>query len=418
MTRILRVFLSGIVVLVALAEGSPALRAQVFQSLYQFQAASNPTGTLVQAGDGSFYGTASRGGNVGYGAVFRKSPGGTSSTLVNFNGFNGAYPTGGLVQGRDGNFYGTTSAGGSSYQSGQNDGYGTIFRVNRDGTITTLVNFNGNNGASPNGALLVGADGNFYGTTTQPGTIFQMTPEGVLTTLNGTDAAWPNGGLIQGHDGNFYGTSQVGGDNNYGAVFKVAPDGTFTTLASFNGSNGATPLAGLTLGSDGNFYGTTSAGGINFQVDGGYNGSNAGYGTVFRVSPTGSLTTLLEFDTANGANPVSGLVQGADGSFYGTAQYGGNGGGGYMVYDPGYGTVFRITPEGALTTLVNFDSANGANPAGILLQSSDGNFYGTTSGGTSGDGTLFQINPDGSFATIADFSSTNEAAPTGALARQ
>ncbi len=168
-------------------------------------------------------------------------------------------------------------------------------------TLKTLVSFNGTDGASPTSIPIQGSDGNFYGTTYQGGasnicaggcgTVFKMTPGGMLTMLYSfcsqgvcTDGAEPVGDLVQGTDGNFYGTTSVGGanDNNgvgVGTVFKITAGGTLTTLYSFgsqpNFADGADPVAGLVQASDGNFYGTTAGGGAN------------GWGTVFKITPNG-----------------------------------------------------------------------------------------------------------------------------------
>jgi len=159
-------------------------------------------------------------------------------------------------------------------------------------TLTTLANFNGTNGANPQGGPLVqGTDGNFYGTTSSggtmgKGTIFKITTAGTLTTLysfsGGTDGGQPHAGLIQATDGNFYGTT-LGGAEDAGTIFKITPGGTLTTLYSFSGKDGATPDAGLAQGTDGNFYGTTLGGG------------NSSSGTVFKITPGGALTTLYSF---------------------------------------------------------------------------------------------------------------------------
>lgn len=162
-------------------------------------------------------------------------------------------------------------------------GYGTVFKVSSGGSLTILVNFNSTNGEYPQGALIQGTDGNFYGTTLQGGssnigTVFKMTPTGTLTTLVNfisTNGAEPYAGLIQGSDGNFYGTTH-GLSPNYGTVFQLTRSGTLTTLVNFNGTNGANPYAGVIQASDGNFYGTTEAGGA------------ANAGTVFRYEPTTS----------------------------------------------------------------------------------------------------------------------------------
>ncbi len=358
--------------------GSPAV---ILNSLVSFTGANGNSSEagLVQGSDGNFYGTTYSGGSNGDGTVFQMTPAGVLTTLVSFTGANGANPYAGLVQGSDGNFYGTTYSGGSN-------GDGTVFQMTPAGVLTTLVSFTGANGANPYASLVQGSDGNFYGTTYSggsngDGTVFQMTPAGVMTTLvsfTGANGANSYAGLVQGSDGNFYGTTFSGGssyvsgsNSGYGTVFQMTPAGVLTTLVSFNSSNGANPYAGLVQGSDGNFYGTT------------YDGGSSNYGTVFQMTPAGALTTLVTFNSSNGAYPYGSLVQGDDGNFYGTTVQGGSN---------GYGTVFRITPEAVLTTVVSFDSSNGAYPYGTLLQGSDGNLYGTTyRGGLSNAGEVFQV---------------------------
>ena len=235
------------------------------------------------------------------------------------------------MQGTDGNFYGTTEAGGTNAA-------GTVFKITSEGTLTTLWQFGSNvtNGINPFAALVQGSDSNFYGTTfasgiNGSGTVFKVTSEGTLTTLcelgsGSTNGVGSYGALVQGGDGNFYGTTEMGGTNNAGTVFRVTSEGTLTTLWQFGGSitNGGAPFAALVQGSDGNFYGTTFASGI------------SGSGTVFRVSSSGVLTTLWQFGggITNGSRPVSGLVQGSSGDFYGTTLDGGM---------DNSGTVFRIS---------------------------------------------------------------------------
>jgi uncharacterized repeat protein (TIGR03803 family) len=253
-------------------------------------------------------------------------------------------------------------------------------------SLNVLYNFTTSNqgGSNPQAALVQGSDGNFYGTSSgngsgNNGTVYKVTPAGVLTTLvsfTGANGANPCAGLVQGSDGNFYGTTEMGGSANEGTVFAMTPAGALTTLVSFTGANGANPYSGLVRGSDGNFYSTTESGG------------SAGDGTVFKITPAGALTTLVSFTGANGANPCAGLVQGSDGNFYGTTYAGGSN---------NEGTIFWMTPAGILAPLVSFSGANGANPFAGLVQSGAGNFYGTTSGGgNSGHGVIFQwvVPPD------------------------
>jgi uncharacterized repeat protein (TIGR03803 family) len=226
----------------------------------------------------------------------------------------------------------------------------------------------------------------------QAGAIFtSLYSFGSVQDTNGNilDGANPDAPLVQGSDGYFYGTTPSGGTNGYGTVFKISTNGALTSLYSFTGGNdGGNPTAGLVQGSDGNYYGTTQWGGTN------------DYGTVFKINTNGALTTIYAFGTVtdaygdrlDGAYPEAGLVQGTDGNFYGTTQWGGTN---------DYGTVFKINTNGALTSLYSFDTdngTNGANPQAALVQGSDGNFYGTTSGGGvytnqygQGYGTVFRL---------------------------
>jgi uncharacterized repeat protein (TIGR03803 family) len=300
------------------------------------------------------------------------------------------YPSAALVQGSDGNFYGTTAYGGAS-------GKGAVFQVTPGSVLTTLVSFNGTNGGYPFAGLVEGRDGNFYGTTAggganSGGTVFNITPAGLLTTLvsfGGANGSYPYAGLVQGSDGNFYGTTAGGGANSGGTVFKMTPTGALTTLVVLSLANGGYPWAGLVQGSDGNFYGTTEYGG-NLSLNGG-----SGFGTVFRMTPAGALTTLASLNGFNGSYCVGGLVQGSDGNFYGTTAGGGAG---------GCGTVFKMTPAGLLTTLVSFNGADGNSPQAALVPGNDGNFYGTTEyGGASRKGTVFQVAPTGMLTTLVSF---------------
>jgi uncharacterized repeat protein (TIGR03803 family) len=343
-----------------------------------------PSG-LVQGSDGNFYGTTENGGTNFAGTMFRITSIGSYTDLYTFGSYpGGPNPTGGPVQGSDGNFYGTTPRGGTNSCN-----CGTVFRVSSSGSYTNLHSFTGYpvDGAVPEAGLLQGSDGNFYGTTTQGGTtnrgtVFRISPSGNYTNLysfgsSPNDGVWPNA-LAQGSDGNFYGTTEYGPNDN-GTVFRISPSGTYTILHSFIGppTDGERPLGRLAQGDDGNFYGTTEYGGTN----------GCDCGTVFRISPSGICTTLHWFAgySPDGANPNAGLVQGSDGNFYGTAIGGGRSNGG--------GTVFRISPNGSYTNLYLFGTYPDAeNPVTGLVQGSDGNFYGTTeNGGTHGAGAVFRL---------------------------
>ncbi len=323
------------------------------------------------------------------------------ATLYSFTGGNDGGNPNGLVQGTNGAFYGTTRHGGSN-------SWGSIFRMAPNGLPASLYAFTGgSDGATPFSALAQGADGNFYGTSlmggsNENGTVFRMTPEGALAalvTLNLTNGNLPYGGLIPGADGALYGTCDQGGAISFGTAYKITTNGALATLYSFSeGGDGGQPVAGLLLGRDGNYYGATYAGGAN------------GYGTVFRLSSGGALSTLVSFDDANGAYPRGGLAQDVNGDFYGTTSLGGA---------DNNGTVFRMSSTGLLTNLYSFTNGqDGAQPVGGLLYASDGNFYGTTEyGGAYGDGTLFTITADGTFATLVQFDGFNGANPQAPLAQ-
>ena len=275
-----------------------------------------------------------------------------------------------------------------SHGGGAN-GFGTVFKFTPKGGLTTLHNFNGTDGNGPTGTLIQATDGNFYGTTegggpVNQGTVFRITPRGKLTTLytftGGADGVAPVAGLIQARDGNLYGTTWGDAyDNlNEGTIFKITLSGKLTTLFSFDTTDGANPQGGLVQGTDGDFYGATEEGGT-------YN-----YGTIFKITSKGKLTTLHSFSGGtDGDTPVCTLVQATDGNFYGTAAYDGK--------YPNFGTVFKITPSGKLTTLHNFDSKDGSYPYGGLIQATSGKFYGATfAGGSSsacefGCGTVFSM---------------------------
>jgi len=248
-----------------------------------------------------------------------------------------------ISQGQDGNLY-SAGYGGGGLQGG------ATFRMTPGGVITPLWDFaNNGDGAIPTGGLILGTDGNFYGTTydggfglTPYGTIFQMTPSGGLSTLydfqDGNDGALPEAPPVEGLDGNYYGTNcpscngpiATGSGSIY--VITPPPSSTFSVVYPFDGIHGSEPMAPLILGTDGKFCGVTGYGGTN----------GCSCGVIFKVTPTGNLTVLYNFDNAHGEIPIGSLVQGKDGNFYGTTTNGGAN---------GLGVVFKVTPKGKLTVL-------------------------------------------------------------------
>src|SRR5579863_1912251 len=352
--------------------------AQAFNTIANFDATTGyaPRGSLIQRADGSFYGTAYEGTFRKSGSIYKVTPNGTLSLVHYFCSrtacADGGFPAAGLIVGLNGDYFGTTSLGGPDAAAG------TVFDVTEGGTVFTLHSFAGTDGADSEAPMIVGADGNYYGTNANGGgngfgSVFKMSPTGTLTTLhnfNGTDGSNPFGGLVQGTDGNFYGTTTDGGDFNdcsdgCGTVFKLTPSGVLTTLHMFNSADGFNPYDSLVQASNGNFYGTTFAGGT---------GTNClnGCGTIFEITPSGTLTTLHNFNGTDGGNSFASLIQATDGNFYGTTS------GNSVMTGAFAGTVFEITPAGVLTTVHDFDNSGGVDPEAALVQGTDGNLYGTT----------------------------------------
>ena len=335
----------------------------------------NPYAGLIQANDGNFYGTALNGGITGDGTAFRMTTNGVVSLVHPFSySTDGALPYAPLTQGTNGSLYGVNYYGGQS-------GAGTVFRMTTNGVVTILASLDyTTRGGYPKGGLVQGRDGNFYGPTLYGGpsgygTLFRVTAANAFSTLssfNYDNGAYSSALLVQAADGDLYGTTQYGGTNGGGTVFRTTPAGVITLLASFNNRNGDMPVAGLVQDTDGTFYGTTYYGGTN------------GWGTVFKMAADGTLTSLHSFrGGADGANPYGGLLLSRDGNLYGTTESGG-------TY--GYGTVFRMSPDGTLVTLAHLDGYQGANPEGTLVQDADGNLYGTTAnGGQAGEGAIFRL---------------------------
>jgi len=363
------------------------------------------------------------------------SPAQIFTSLVNFDFANGADPMHvTLVQGHNGNLFGTTEAGGHGDGS-----LGTVFEISPGSKLTTLYNFGSDSGALPQAGLLLGTDGNFYGTTygggmgncigggSACGTVFKVTPSGGLTTLHDFcaqegqcgDGQYPYASLIQATDGNFYGTTNEGGgtgEGGFGTVFRITSGGVLATIHSFHGSDGSNPLSPVIQGSNGYLYGTTPIGGD--RTCPGNNGE--GCGVVFTIGPKGQFTALHIFEFTDGAGPQA-LIQASDGNFYGVTAAGGDD----TNCDNGCGTVFKMSPDGKIITLHTFNSTDGANPQGTLLQATDGNLYGTTiqggnpvcNSGYQGCGTIFRIMPNGAFATVHNFDGTDGSTPIGGLAQ-
>src|SRR5579872_2267436 len=393
MSKVWVTWMFAVVVVVATALGAGG---QTFTTLVNFDGGiqgGDPEGVaLVQGQDGNFYGTTAQGGSSNNGTVFMITAQGALTILYSFcplpNCVDGSTPMTGVVLGTDGNFYGSTASGGLFNR-------GTVFQITPTGILSTLYSFcaqaNCLDGNDPNGVIQA-TDGNFYGTTqgggtSGRGTVFQLTTSGRLTTVHSfcplrcLDGYSPRGSLIQATDGNLYGTTSAGGQAGGGTVFRVAQDGAFTYRPVIDGNGGAS-LAGLAEGSDGSLYGTTIYGG------------SPGDGTIFRVTPQPPITVLFTFcpnkNCTDGAKPTAPVMQATDGNLYGATTSGGdvNCSG---PASPGCGTIFQASRQG-LIPLHTFESSDGSDPNGGLLQGSNVNQYGTTSsGGSADDGTVFSI---------------------------
>lgn len=358
----------------------------------------------------------------------------TFTILGNFDGANGAAPTS-LIRGADGNLYGTTEGAGTNNLQL----LGSVFKITPNGGLTNLYTFcppvgtppgtppDCSEGVQPPGIIL-GTDGNFYGTTSGGtpgtkgyyGTIFKITPAGVLTTLHysksdSSEGQGP-GSLTQASDGNFYGTRIFGGAYQSGTIFKMTPDGTLSVLYNFGSAlnSGVRPESAMIQGTDGSLYGTTLYGGVHSP-----NGPNGPFngGTMFKFTPGGALggtlAQLYNFGAiaTDGVVPFSPLVQATDGNFYGLTRSGGLN---------GTGSIFKSASDGTVTTVYSF-SGSGVDGTGggvgALIQATDGNFYGTTNGlgGVNLGGTVFKLTPDGAFSVLHSFSSTEGTYPNAIL---
>jgi uncharacterized repeat protein (TIGR03803 family) len=401
-------FVSPLAAMLAVMLGAllppPNADAQTLTTIYSFFCAVDqnncadgllPIAGLVQATNGVLYGMTSVGGvnddTLLGGTAFKITASGMLTPLYSFCTATGCPnsddPQGGLVQATNGDLYGTTSDGGYG---------GTVFKMTLAGALTTLHTFaGGSDGDYPYAALIQAINGDLYGTTlyggaNDSGTIFKITPSGTLSIVYSfcaqsgcPDGRGPGTGLIQATNGDLYGTTGGGGANNSGTVFKITTSGTLTTLYTFcaiSGCPDGLEPNGLIQATNGNLYGTTAGGGAYHNA-----------GTVFQITPSGTLTTLYSFCAqsacADGVVPFASLMQATDGNLYGTTYHGGA---------KDLGTVFQITPTGTLTSLYSFCAqsacADGEQPWSGLVQATNGNLYGTAySGGAHHGGTVYQL---------------------------
>jgi uncharacterized repeat protein (TIGR03803 family) len=312
------------------------------------------------------------------GVVFKITPQGTETILHSFaGGADGYGPNGNLVRDSAGNLYGTTFAGGAA-------SLGTVFKLTPDGTETVLHSFTGgSDGSTPYAGLVLGHDGNLYGTTYQGGafgggTVFKLTPDGSETVLHSfslmsSDGHAPQVGLLQGNDGNFYGTTSVGGASGDGTAYKITPAGTETLVYSFTGkADGMNPNSALIEDAAGNLYGTADP------------WTAAEASMVYKLGADGTLSVLHTFAGGNDGSLPNQLMLARDGNLYGVTSYEGQ----YLG-----GTAFRIAPDGTETVLHAFgQTGDGSLPVGALVQDRLGRFYGVTlNGGGDQKGTVFRL---------------------------
>ena len=334
--------------------------------------------------------------------VLCDASGQTFEVSHDFDGTDGSGPRGVLTPGPGGSWYGVTVRGGSS--SACPNGCGTVFQMLPDGSVTTLHSFDLTDGALPIAGVLLASDGGLYGTAVQGGmnsecgVVFRIDSNGtfdVMHHFDQTDGCSPGGALVEPVPGEIWGTTQQGGIGECpdwkpgcGTVFRMQLDGDFQTMHHLDNTEG--PGANdLLLADDGNLYGTTQNGGINCDES----DPPLGCGTVFRVTFNGNFSNLHSF-TGDGDTPSRGLVQASTGELIGTTDY------------PDSGTVFRLSLAGDFATIHTFppDRSEGDDPYGPLLLANDGLLYGITwTGGAHDGGTIFSIDTQGTFATVFDF---------------
>ncbi len=395
------------ILMLAAALGPNASAQLAVTVLHSFEGGSDgqqPNAGLLQASDGILYGTTYLGGTNNAGTIYRVKPDGSGNTpIYHFensknNPFGLSYPSG-LIQGADGALYGTTGHGGAA-------GLGSVFRINPDGSgYIVLHSFSQPGGYQPSAGIIQTPDGMLYGTTqfggVGVGTVFKLSPNGAdfadiyLFGLFPGAPQSPQATLLLGADGALYGTtsaggnSAVGGASGYGTVFKMNLDGSGgQVLHSFmpSGGDGQRPYDGLVQGPEGTLYGTTQEGGSTA------NGGSSGYGTVFRINPDGSgyriLHNFKSVSSADATLPSAGLVIGADGGLYGASLYGGA---------SNLGAIFKLGPDGSdYGLLYEFGSTpgDGAYPQAALIRASDGGLFGTAQlGGQANGGTIYRLAP-------------------------
>lgn len=397
-------FAGGALAIALLFAATQPAQAQTFTVLHKFAGFPNdgrmPTAPMIEDSVGNLYGTTFAAGKFGGGIVFKLNSSGHETILHNFfAGANGSDLSGGLVRDAAGNLYGTTQIGGD-LDCVPPTGCGTVFKLSPTNRLSVLQRFHGSNGQWPEHALLLGGDGNLYGTASaggQGGAIFEVNQAtGHLTYLHGfgPGGAGPTSGVVEDVNGNLWGTTGYDSESDCpsgcGSVFEYLPEvhNTIAALSFPGGAGGYRALGGVVTDGAGNFYGTTSLGGNPACF--------YGCGVVFKFDTTTGIETVLYTFTglADGANPQAGVILDSSGNLYGTTAFGGK----TTTAGAGFGVVFKIDTTGKETVLHTFDGTDGAQPEANLLLDSAGNLYGTTAYGGStacagGCGVVFKITP-------------------------
>jgi len=287
----------------------------LFNVMHSFSGAdaANPFGPLLYANNQFLYGMTNSGGTTNQGVIYQISPTGQFSVLHNFAGFDGNSAYGGLMQAQNGNLYGFTAGGGAN-------GYGTVFRITLAGEYTVLYSFDYNDGAYPYGTPLDLGGGLYAGTTRRGdpnnnGTAFAVDDSGSITSIAyAGQYSQTYSGFVYGSNGNIFATTLAGG-SGYGSVYQMDAQQNLTTVFAFNDDTGGFPIANVTVGQDGNLYGTATGGVLE---------GHSPYGSLYAMSQQGVPIAAYALTGTNGNDPIGGLVQAANGNFYGTTYSGGS----------------------------------------------------------------------------------------------
>jgi uncharacterized repeat protein (TIGR03803 family) len=351
-----------------------------------------PEGPLLMDAAGVLFGITGAGGSNFNGVLYSLQPDGTYTVLHNFGDAAGAFPSGRIAEDAAGNFYGTTQANPNLFGG---SGYGVVYRWSPGDIVTALHTFDGDDGKQPVSGVVRQPGGSLAGTTstgvgaTIDGTAFRVSAGGAFSTVHRFgpvhNGRVPNG-IAQDASGTIYVTTGSGGatgpkacPEGCGVVLRRAADGATTILHRLTPREGLGLSGGITVDGVGDVYVTTGAAVIA--------GKQTSAGAVLRIAPSGETTILHEFkdDGVDGAGPL-GLALAPDGTLYGDTRGGG---------PQGFGTLWRITPSGRYAVLHDFDfTAEGGAPDGGLIVGVDGALYDATSeGGAGSDGTIIRYVP-------------------------